>query len=64
MNELLIDYGGENWLYFETNATTCVDAETELVIKAREIGLNFDNMGKPMSMELRNEVGDNIDEWE
>lgn len=62
MNELMVDFGNENWLYFKTNAINCTDAETELITKAEEIGLNLDNM-TAFSMELRNENYDNIDEW-
>ena len=61
MNELMVVFGNENWLYFKTNAMNCTDAETELITKAEEIGLNLDNM-TAFSMELRNEAGDNIDE--
>lgn len=62
MNELMVDFGNENWLYFKTNAMNCTDAETELIAKAEEIGLNLDNM-TAFSMELRNENNENIDEW-
>ena len=44
MNELMVDYGNGNWLYYQTAADNIKDAYTNMLSNLEAIGINFDNM--------------------
>ena len=61
MNELMIMFDGQNWIYFATEETSCKDALADFERKCAAVGINIDNM-EIISTVLRNVEGKET-EW-
>lgn len=61
MNELMIMFAGQNWIYFATDKTNCADAFVDFEKKCATVGINIDNM-EVVSTVLRNAEGKET-EW-
>ena len=63
MNELMVSFGKQGYLYFPTNKTNCEDAVEALYCAMQKAGINTDNMSIN-TCELRDPECETIDAWE
>ena len=62
MNELMVVFGKQSYIYFPTDKENCEDAVEELYRSMQKAGINTDNL-RIQTCELRDKEMNNIDVW-
>ncbi len=62
MNELMVVFGNQGYIYFPTKASNCEDAVEDFINTLKKAGINTDNLCI-MTCTLRDGEYNDIDKW-